>query len=255
MLLLPPGLEVDRDLEEERRLMAQVREYLEQEDRVPGIHVSDLLDPRLAFWKTKTGDPIPDRLLNMFMVGKVAHGLIELIGGADHGKHDVGGKYEAGIWYSPDEFHPDGTPVEIKTTRSFYLPDPRNGYLPNDDTFHMYFEQLLAYMALEGVIEGRLKILFLNSKGEDGRTEPKFFVWTLKTTPENLALYKAQLERARDQLANALESGDHTVLPLCRAWKCENCEYFEACKPEGRWGVPKAEWLKPRKTKDSKKSK
>lgn len=249
MLPLPKGLKIDRDLEEEARLLSQVRAYLEKEEREPGIHVSGLMDPRLDFWRKVSGSPIPDRLLNMFMVGKVAHGLIELIGGAEHGKSDAGGRTAEDIWYSPDEMHVDGTPVEIKTTRSFYL--PKAAYLPDDDTFHMYFEQLLAYMALEGKTKGRLKILYLNSKDEEGRrTKPNFFVWSVETTPEALDAFRAVLTRTRLLLEDALATGDHTNLPLCRAWKCQDCEFWEKCKPEGRYGVDKKLWLK--RSKDDK---
>ena len=236
MLELPRGLKITRDLEEEKDLLAKVRTFLEGEDRDPGVHVSDLMDPRQAVFKKLTGAKIPDRLLNVFIVGKVAHGIVELIHNDGEGEvtaSDSGTKKEAGILYSPDAFSVDGSPVEIKTTRSFYL--PKQPYLPDDSTYHMYIEQLMAYMALEGKITGRLTILYLNLKDETGKTAPQFYVWKITTTPEGIIEYKKSLEQTSASIQAAVTARNPRTLPLCRSWKCKDCEFWEGCKPEGRF--------------------
>lgn len=262
MLPLPRGLVITRDLETEQKLLVQVRKYLESEARTDGIHVSDLLDPMLGYWRRVKPRGLPDRLVNVFMVGKVAHGIIELVSAsgnpeseepdaakieqAPRGIHlsDTGTQVRDGIHFSVDAYL-DNAPAEIKTTRSFY--PPRVAYLPDDDTWHMYAEQLLAYMALTDSVQGRLIALYLNMKDENGRTFPTFYVWLVTTTPEALAAYRRVLNRTRDLLLQALEKNDPSGLPLCRAFKCRECDYFNDCKPEGRYGVPEKVWLKQTK--------
>ena len=242
MLPLPKNLKIDRDHDEEKDLLAKARAYLEASNRT-GIHASDLIDPRIAYFRKITKAPIPDRLINMFMVGQIAHAIIEVIKGAtgDYTKPDSGTKLwsdalnnpELELHYSPDFFNFKGEPDEIKTTRSFYL--PKAPYLPDDDTYHMYFEQLLTYMAVEDKTTGRLSMLYLNSKDETGKTAPQFFVWKIETTHEALAAYRKIISREMKRLQKALDTKDHTVLPLCRAWKCRDCEFWGSCKPDGRF--------------------
>jgi hypothetical protein len=251
LIPLPKNLAVDRDHEEEKDLLAKAKAYLEQSDRT-GIHATDLLDPRIAFFKKQNPSGVPDRLVNVFIVGQIAHAIIEVIKGSsgDYTKPDAGTRLFDELHYSPDFLNYKGEPDEIKTTRSFYL--PKVAYLPDDDTYHMYLEQLLIYMAAEDKTVGRLTLLYLNSKDETGRTAPQFYVWKIETTPEALEALRGVIKKTMGQLNVAIEKKDHNLLPLCRAWKCRGCEYWEECKPEGRYGVPEKEWL-PRKTKETKK--
>jgi hypothetical protein len=209
---------------------------LESEDRTPGWHVSDVLDPRLGYFKRLTKSGIPDRLLNVFMVGKVAHGIIELIHNEGEGgihTSDAGTREIDGISYSPDAFASDESPIEIKTTRSFYL--PKQAYLPDDQTYHMYLEQLLAYMALENKVIGRLTILYLNLKDEEGKTAPQFYVWKVETSPEALTAYRSVVFKVKRSLDEATEKKSAEGLPLCRAWKCKDCDFWDLCRPQGRY--------------------
>ncbi len=244
MLPLPKGLDIERDLDEEKDLLLRARDYLERRERV-GIHASDLIDERLAFWKKVDPRPLPDRLVNMFIVGMVAHAIIEVVKGAegDYTKSDGGTKYFEDIHYSPDFMNFKGEPDEIKTTRSFYL--PKAAYLPDDSTFHRYLEQLMVYMAAEDKTTGRLTILYMNSKGEDNRTFPMFYVWKITTTPEALKAYRKLIVKKKDKLANAIEKKDCSELSLCRDFMCSDCEYWEQCKPSGRYEFgrkSKKEW-------------
>lgn len=236
-LPLPRNLDISRDFEDEKELLAKARAYLEKGDaKRIGIHASDIMNPRLSFWKRLTGDGLPDRLVNMFIVGQLAHSIIEVIyaGEGDYTTKgsDSGTKIYKQLHYSPDILDHKGGPVEIKTTRSFY--EPKQAYLPDDDTFHAYIEQLMIYMAAEDKTEGRLTLLYLNMK-INGRTEPQFYVWKIKTSPEALAAYRTLVEKRMVQLEQAIESKDHTGLPLCRPYLCKDCSYWDRCKPLGRY--------------------
>jgi hypothetical protein len=152
---------------------------------------------------------------------------------------DGGTRHFEGLQYSPDMMQLNGEPNEIKTTRSFYLPD--KAYLPDDKTMHRYFEQLMIYMAAEDKTTGHLTMLYLNNKDrETNRTTPIVVVFDIKTTQEALEAFRKQMLSVKDALAQALEAKDHRSLPLCRPFMCEGCEYFENdCKPEGRYGIAK----------------
>lgn len=180
----------------------------------------------------------------MFVVGMVAHAIIEVIKGADgdYTTSDSGTKFFEDIYYSPDFMNFKGEPDEIKTTRSFYL--PKKAYLPDDSTYHMYFEQLITYMAAEDKTTGRLTLLYMNSKGEDGRTFPQFYVWKITTTPEALAAFRKVIVSRKDRLQRAIDKKDCSELPICREWKCgeKECDWWSKCQPPGRYGVPKKEW-------------
>lgn len=237
-LPLPKGLVIARDLESERELHAKAKAYLEKgaEGR-EGIHASDLLNPRKSFFKWLTGAKgTEDRLVNMFIVGQLAHAIIEVVyaGTGDYLTHgsDAGTQYYKELRYSPDILAHKGGPAEIKTTRSFYPPD--QAYLPDDETFHAYLEQLMIYMAAEGKTIGRLILLYLNMK-INGKTEPQFYIWTVETSEGALSAYRVVMEREMAALARAKDTKDHTSLRLCRAFMCTDCPFFEQCKPEGRY--------------------
>jgi len=173
-LPLPKNLLIERDIEDEKELLLKARAYLEKgNEKRKGVHASDILNPRMSFWNGVTEAPLPDRLVNMFVVGQLAHAIIEVIyaGETDYLSHgmDDGTQHWKELQYSPDILEHKGGPVEIKTTRSFY--EPKALYLPDDETFHAYIEQLMIYMAAEDKIKGRLTLLYLNMK-VDGRTEP-----------------------------------------------------------------------------------
>ena len=106
MMPLPRGLRIDRDLEEEQSLMNKARAHLDKDGR-EGIHASDLLNLRLAFFRRTKPSPLPDRLVNMFIVGQVAHAIIEVIkgSGGDYTTPDAGTKLFGELRYSPDFFN------------------------------------------------------------------------------------------------------------------------------------------------------
>lgn len=238
MLPLPKALQIERDYTEEQRLLDLARKHITREERT-GIHMSDIMDSRLAYFKWLTKQPVPDRLINMFVVGQALHAILLCIkGGTEDYQRppDSGTKHFGELQYSPDFLEmEDGSPNEIKTTRSFYLPDC--AYLPDDKTYHMYLEQLVGYMASEDKLTGRLTLLYLNSKDkETNRTAPSIFVFKVTCTPEQLAAMRAVITKATELLAQAKEEKNHKVLPLCRPWKCNDCEFWDTlCKPEGRY--------------------
>lgn len=231
-LELPEGLTVRRHETDERALLEQSRAWLRREARTPGIHASDLLDPRQAYWRTVSPKPIADRLVPTFLIGKVLHAiLLHVVQHADlQMVSDEGSSYSEslGIVYSPDLFK--GAPIEIKTSRSFYEPKSLHD-------LQLYCEQLLIYMAATNSLKGYLWILYLNLKDDQGRTAPAFRAYEVEVSAEELQQYAEHCRSIAASIRAAIEAKAPTRLPLCREWKCSDrmCEWWHECQPEGRY--------------------
>lgn len=236
---LPDSLAVRRSPKTEARLVERAREWLLRDERTPGIHATDVLDERLAYWQRVAPKPISDRLVNMFMVGKVLHSfIIDAVVGGDGTATDAGSSTSAelGIEFSPDLLI-NGVVREVKTTRSFYEPkDPKAD-------LGLYLEQLAVYQAATDTLVGQLWILYLNLKGEDGKTAPAFRCFTVELDQAGLDDIKAQVRARVVAITEAVAAGDHTSLPICREFKCgrRNCEWWDQCKPAPRYGTAKWE--------------
>jgi hypothetical protein len=235
MVSLPKSLVVTRSRAKERVLNEQMRAWVEGAERAPGVHASDILDPRLAYWRRKQPRPLPARLVWMFATGRILHELwYSARRGLRHLVSDGGPRRseDLGITFSPDDCEViDGRPVEWKTTRSFYAPTTLRD-------LRVYVEQLLVYMAALDVRTGDLPVLYLNLRDpETRRTEPQVRVFELRVAQHDLDALKTEIRETARALQDALARGDHTALPLCREWKCgrDRCDYFDHCKPEGRW--------------------
>lgn len=243
MLKIPESVEISRSPKSEQVLLDRCRTWLEREERKAGLHASDLLDPRMAYFKRKYPVALPDRLVNMFIVGKFGHiivlsavdGVIGINLASDEGSE---WSEDLGVWYSVDKTI-SGIPRELKTTRSFFEAKTHKD-------LSLYVEQLLIYMVARKSLVGQLWVLYLNLKDDEGKTAPQWRAFTVKVTKEDLEAYRIQLKQTAHSLNDALKTDDFKQLPLCRAFKCGkgNCDYWEQCKPEGRYGVPKTKWEK-----------
>jgi hypothetical protein len=262
MLIPPESLKMTRSKKAEESLMVRSREWLMKEERDPRIHVSDLLDPRVGYWQRMEPKELSDKLVTMFLIGKVLHAFVLSAVDGDKGtdlSSDEGSKWsqDLGICYSIDKNLK--YPRELKTSRSYYEPKSAKDLM-------MYIEQLMCYMVAEGKTKGQIWILFLNAKDpKTKRTAPAYRAYTIRVTEAELADYRAQMKATQRKLSQALKKKDHTILPLCRSFKCSeiDCEWWESCQPEGRYGKkrPSKGWpetgtdlqvkyRKPRKAKD-----
>jgi len=238
VLTLPKGINVKRNRANEAKLLDKARAWLAQDERAEGIHASGLLDPRQAYWGIKKPQEISDRLVNIFLVGKILHVLI-----LGQGKSDEGSFFnkELGIWYSPDSIR-GGKVREVKTTRSFYAP---KDYKDLD----LYLEQVLTYMAGANVLEADLDVLYINLRDEETkRTSPEYRCFKVTITEDDLKSVKKEVISVRKSIEKALTtvSSRHKnepwrALPLCREWKCSagGCAWYHDCQPEGRYGEKK----------------
>lgn len=251
MIPLPASLKARRNKSTEKFLVDKARAWLGKDNRQNEIHATDLLDPRLAYFNKTDPRDLPDRLVNMFLVGKVLHAFV--INALDEGssvdatttslQSDEGSAYseELGIHYSVDKkLH--GRIRELKTSRSYYEPKDLEKDLGN------YIEQLLVYMVAENTCDSQLCILFLNFRGEDGRTAPTFRAYDIVVSPEDLEELRKVMLETRKLLQTAIEAKNPNLLPICREFKCgrKNCDWYDRCKPDGRYGDPKWDGKAPK---------
>jgi len=242
MIELPESLKLQRDLRDEHKLLKAAKDWLTKEERTAGIHASDLLDLRQAFYLHVDPRGLSERETTLFLVGKVLHSFV--LGTADGKEPDIsrtdeGSVYSErlGLWYSLD--WDKGDIAEFKTNRMFK--EPRT--IGDVDS---YLEQTLIYMAAKQVTKAKLWVLLLNLRNESTRrTTPVFRCYAITITPEDLQQVTESVRRQRDTLAGAIDRRDPSALPVCRSWKCGegNCPYWgNPCRPEGRYGRDPKEW-------------
>lgn len=254
MIEIPESVTISRKKEREAELYDTTRTWLEREERTPGIHASSLLDPLKGYWNAVNPGPLPNRLVTMFMVGKVLHAFIlgaHAGSGVDVNTSD-GGSSDSGLGYvySPDLVH-EGMVREVKTSRSFYEPKDL-------DDVAMYVEQLLTYMVPTNTVESELWVLYLNLKDDTGRTSPAFRCYSVRISQDDLDKVRERLVATTAQLERALAIKDPSGLDLCREWLCgaRNCEHYDYCQPEGRYGTPEFDALeRPKRGKKTTKAK
>ena len=239
-LIIPPSVVATRQPNTEKKLTKQAREWLEGDERSPGIHASDLLDIRKAYWRHTDPQEIPDHSVFTFLVGKVLHAFT--LSAIDERPLDWKSGEESrhskllDIEYSPDKLTKKGIPRELKTTRSFFAPKEEDG-LVNIADVEIYIEQCLIYMCAEDKTEGLLDILYLNLKDKAGRTSPQMRSYKITISKDDLEKMQAYLVRKKARLEAAIKTGEFRELPLCREWLCQRkyCEWYDKCEPEGRW--------------------
>jgi hypothetical protein len=240
MIPIPESAKVVRSKSAEAMLAGKAREWIEGGSRTPGLHASDLLDARMAYWQRKVEKPLSDKLINIFLVGKVLHSFVL---GAVDGKVDItvtddGSMHseELGIDFSPDALI-EGMVRELKTSRSYY--EPRDV-----KDLELYLEQLLVYMVATGTTTSQLWVLYINLKDENGRTCPAFRCFDFSISDHDLAKTKDYLVATAASLQTALDRNDPSGLPLCRRFKCGegNCQWWEDCRPDGRYGLSPKKW-------------
>lgn len=225
-----PQLDITRDELEEVKLYQEIRTWLEKSDtkRSDEIHATDLIDPRIAYWRRKAPKELSERQVWFFSVGKILHNLILIL---DETKTDEGTFEELGILYSPDKLQ-DGHPVELKTHRGQTEPALSN----IQKEFSHYFEQLLIYCVLTNSLIGFLWVLFINLKDRTNRTAPEIRCYRVVLTEGQFYQVESEVTRMRDLLTDTLTTNNYRQLPLCRSWKCGTaCGWWHQCQPELRY--------------------
>jgi len=245
-MLRLPRLTIVRNEFQEVRLAEKARAWIESEnhERPTGIHASDLLDPRLAYWKAIHPKPLSERSIWFFVIGKILHHFIidvHVPGVIDPHTTDTGTHEANNIYFSPDLEDEEGHPIELKTTRA--QSEPSDATLQK--TYHHYLEQLTIYMVLQNTTRGYLWVFYISLKNAGSQTFPEPRCYEITMTTEEFLQFEQRIFATRDLLAHALEARNHSSLPLCRTWLCgETCLWWRECAPPERYTIPRRLWAK-----------
>lgn len=242
-----PTLGIVRNELHEVRLVEKARARIEADNalRDEGIHASDLLDPRRAYWKYVDPKPLSEREVWLFLIGKLLHHFVIISHTSNstaNNTTDLGTQEVEGILFSPDMEDDDACPIELKTNRSFWIPPEAE----LQTAYYNYLEQLAIYMVLRNTLVGHLWILHINLRNKQNtKTYPDVRCYTITIPQDKFNVLQQNIFLVRDQLSHALETKDPTNLPLCRQWLCgDSCPWWNVCKPPGRYNTQKRFWSK-----------
>lgn len=237
MIPIPETAVITRNRKAEAELQGKARAWIEGDERTPGLHASDLVEPLMAFWQRVSPKTLPDKLVNMFLVGKILHAFVlgSVAGSVDISASDAGSSTsdELGISFSPDAII-GGVVRELKTSRALF--EARD--VKDIDT---YLEQMLVYMVATGTTTAQLWILYINLKDENNRTSPSFRAYDFTISEADLESTKQYLIKTKATLEAAIAIKNPSGLPLCKEFKCgaNNCQWYHECQPAGRYGTPR----------------
>jgi len=217
----------------EKAFVNRIRDYYDSRQR-EGIHVSDLLNPLMSYWKKKVPKATTDREVGFFTTGDAIHLAIQKMFGVDK---EESGEF-AGIHYSID-LPVNGFPGELKGTRKWSIPEHPEPH---------YVQQCSYYCAAKGAQKGYIIVLFYcPGRTWDGKTStyPQFRIWELQFTEGDIKGIREDMETRRKSLDLALSTNDPAGLPLCTNWLCFTqskktgvtiqCKWWGECKPKGRY--------------------
>jgi len=194
-----------------------------EKERV-GIHLTDLICPRLTYFRKVNGDELDERDVVFYALGSGEGEVIEQL---------LGRKSEImiikdGIIHTVDSLtfeDEDMVPVEIKTTRSERAEKVEDVVRPH------YLFQLGAYCSALSVRTGILIVLMLNLA--------RVKVFRVTYSDRELQEIRGEILRRRDLLIKGLEERDPTIVPSVMNdpdlnWKCDNCRFREECEEAER---------------------
>jgi hypothetical protein len=227
-------MKIVRDKKVERNYLGKIQKSYENKERT-GLHVSDVLDPRLWYWKNKKPLPLTDAQIGYFLSGEILHVGVQTKLGIVKEKKVLFGNVKGSIDLPSIEGHPG----ELKSSRKWTIPE-----VPEET----YIDQLIYYCAADGSSTGYIWVFYF-TPGRNWKhnksTDPTFIMWRCEFTDKEIEQAKKRLTVLPKKMLKAEREGDHTILPLCHKWKCcadskwgteVRCPYWEDCKPKGRYG-------------------
>lgn len=218
-LTLPKTIKIGRLRSKERELVQKFRDVVEGFHRAveSPIHISDLMEPRKAYWQRMKPTSFSDNTIMYFSLGYAGHEY--LLGGKDGGT-----KGEGDLVWSPDG-ETDTTIVEVKITTKRQVAS-----YPSE--LEKWVKQILSYMALEKKLQGEIWVWYV-AKPE----YPELVVFSVTATRQALDRYRKQIKKKAVILRDALTKNNPSELPLCSRELCyrSKCPNYDDCQPEGRW--------------------
>lgn len=229
-------MKITRDKSIEEWAYNEVRGVFSKEIR-EGIHLSDLVMLRKAYWQRIKPLPPTDEEIDYWVSGRaIEYRFLNAIG---YQKAEA--KEWEGIMYTPDLFF--SFPAEFKTRRGWIAKEGEE-----EERYDLYLKQLKGYCAIERKTQGWLLVFSLVEKQADHSTKPERAFYRVEFTEEELKQCREELLYLRQSLLYALDTHEFKHLPLCPGWACgkeiktmTRKPYCETCgrEFEGSWGAIK----------------
>jgi hypothetical protein len=237
-------MEIIRDDAFSSRIKKLLLEDYKKTARAPDgkFHISELLQPRQAYFTRKYGREMTEGDICMFIPGSAFHEYLQKVLGVELAEKrinfmdDIVGTIDwAGTYI-----------LEIKTSRKWSIPD-----MPEKH----YVSQVCKYMAMEHKLEGYILVIYFTAgRSWDGKKPStlELMAWKITVTPKEQEEDLQVLVDTRLQLIEAGKTGEFEKLPLCYDFSCFSeykkevtrvCPFYNECQPSEERYNAKAEKL------------
>lgn len=199
----------DRNLEEE--IIKLIQKNWDNSQR-KGIHLSDLLAPRKAYFQKISPKPPTIEEILYFLSGNAIEKEFLAVLKKKHGSV----KENSGITYTVDARFPAIT--EIKSRRRGL---PKEGDEERD--FDHYINQLNGYLALDGKKVGNLIVIAMAEKVDaSNKTKPVLGAYKIKNTKDEMETVLDDIVQIKEILQDALDGDKNSIdsIPECPSWMC-----------------------------------
>lgn len=229
-------MEITRDDEFSKHVMTILLEDYKKTARAPDgkFHISELLQPRQAYFTRKYGKEMTEGDIKMFLSGTCFHEYVQKV---------LGNKFaEKRINFGDDivgtiDFYDGDRLLEIKTSRKWSVPEYPEPH---------YVSQVTKYMAIEKKLTGIILVIFFTAGRTwkaDKASVLEIMAWKVTVTPKEQEDDLASLVDTRSRLIEASKTGEFEKLPLCYEFSCYSeykkevtrvCPFYLQCEPDGR---------------------
>lgn len=199
------------------------------------IHVSEILNPRKAYWTRTLGERVTDESIGFFITGEAFHKVVQDAVGLEYAEQRL---QLPGIVGTADIC---GTFLcEIKTSRKWTIPSEPDPH---------YVTQVTAYQAMADKALSYIFVIYFTAGRKWDGTKPsslEMVAWRVELTPQERSDIRDRMLQDTARLNKALSKKDPTLLQLCADWMCAGiyknevtraCPYYEDCQPEGRYPI------------------
>jgi hypothetical protein len=199
------------------------------------LHISELLNPRKAYWTRTLGERITDESIGFFITGEAFHKVVQDALGIEFAEKKLTLPGVVGTADICGQFL-----CEIKTSRKWTVPEEAD---PN------YVNQVTAYQAMADRPEAYIFVIYFTAGRKWDGTKPstlEMVAWKVELTDQERVDIRQRLLNEASRLNKALSKKDPMLLQLCADWMCvgiyknevqRTCPYYTDCQPEGRYPI------------------
>jgi hypothetical protein len=199
------------------------------------LHISELLNPRKAYWTRTLGERVTDESIGFFITGEAFHRVVQDAMGLEFAEKKL---TLPGIVGTADLC---GTYLcEIKTSRKWTIPEQPDPY---------YVEQVTSYAAMADRDVAYIFVIYFTAGRKWDGSKPstlEMVSWKVELTDQERIDIRQKLLTEANRLNKALVKKDPLLLQLCADWMCvgiyqnkvqRTCPYYHDCQPEGRYPI------------------